>query len=369
MAKFTSTDKVVQVEKNIYQRGTYSFQVRMMVDGHKISETFDDLVSAREFRNRKRLEATTDPHLKETYQTRITKSAARSFLLADALDRYLTEVTPTKKGWKCETTKIGKLKRCVIAKMSFYRISAQDIKEMFVEVAATGAKTGNAQRKYGLILSHLYNVARKEWGMQVHNPVSDVKLPSNGKSRDRRYEQGEEKRVLRECRRSRNQWVSKSAELAVATASRQGEFFKLEWEHVNIDKRVAMLLDTKNGEDREIPLSPSAIRIMLDLAVMGAEGTVLGQNQRRSAGLAASLGVPQEELASMEWQHLNLNDFSPAAQDVLHDLAINAATGPVFKTTQSAVAQALSNSVQYFPLVSVQLFPLFQPSEGDFYAA
>lgn len=28
----------------------------------------------------------------------------------------------------------------------------------------------------------------------------------------------------------------------------------------------------------------------------------------------------------------------------------------------------LSNSVQYFPLISVQLFPLFQLSEGDFYA-
>ena len=29
----------------------------------------------------------------------------------------------------------------------------------------------------------------------------------------------------------------------------------------------------------------------------------------------------------------------------------------------------VSNSVQYFPLISVQLFPLFQPSEGDFCAA
>jgi PAS domain-containing protein len=29
----------------------------------------------------------------------------------------------------------------------------------------------------------------------------------------------------------------------------------------------------------------------------------------------------------------------------------------------------VSNSVQYFPLVSAQLFPLFQLSEGDFYAA
>jgi integrase len=346
MAKSSATDKIEQVEKNIYQRGLYSFQVKMMVAGHKISETFDDLVSAREFRDRKRLEATTDPHLKETYQTRISKSVARTYLLADALDKYLAEVTPKKKGASREEDRINKLKRCAIARKGFYRVNAQDIREMFAEVAATGAITGNSQRKYGLILSHLYNVARKEWGFKVDNPIRDVQLPSNGKSRDRRYEPGEERRVLRECRRSRNRWVAKSSELAVASACRQGELFKLEWERVDLDKRVAMLLDTKNGENREIPLSPSAIRIMLDLAVMGAEGMVLDQNQRRSAGLAASLGVTQDELARMEWQHLNLNEFSPAAQDVLYDLAVNAVKGAVFKTTQSAVAQAFKKAVK-----------------------
>ena len=33
------------------------------------------------------------------------------------------------------------------------------------------------------------------------------------------------------------------------------------------------------------------------------------------------------------------------------------------------IATLVSNSVQYFPLISVQLFPLFQLSEADFCAA
>lgn len=342
MAKNPADHLIKRVEKNIYQRGLYSYQVKMMVHDHKVTETFDDLASAREFRDRKRLEAATDPHLKQTYQTQISKKSARTYLVENALDRYLAEITPRKKGAKCETLKIGKLKRCTIARKSLYNVTGQDIKDMLLEVAKTGAKTGNAQRKYGLILSHLFNVARKEWGMKVENPLLDVQLPSNGKSRDRRYEKGEEHRVLRECRQSGNRWVAKLAELSVATACRQGELFKLDWERVDLHKRVATLLDTKNGDDRKIPLSPSAIQILMDLAVMDTSGPVA---TRRLSTLSATLNINPSTLSALEWQDLNISSFDESAKKVLFNLAINAAIGPVFKTTQTAVAQAFKKAV------------------------
>lgn len=37
-----------------------------------------------------------------------------------------------------------------------------------------------------VILAHLFEVARKEWGIQVPNPVHDIKLPPNNKARERR---------------------------------------------------------------------------------------------------------------------------------------------------------------------------------------
>ncbi len=345
MAKNPADHLTKRVEKNIYQRGLYSYQVKMMVHDHKISETFDDLPSAREFRDRKRLEASTDPQLKQTYETRINKSVSRSYLVDHALDRYLTEVTPLKKGWKCETLKIGKLKRCAISQRSFYNVNAQDIKGMLAEVSTTGAKSGNAQRKYGLILSHLYNVARKEWGMKVENPVMNVQLPSNGKARDRRYERGEEHRVLRECQKSGNPWLAKSAMLSVATACRQGELFKLEWERIDLDRRVALLLDTKNGEDRETPLSPTAIKILLELAVMCAHGSV-APHSRRLSGLAATLQLDSSKLAKLEWKDVKLDAFSEAGREVLYDLAVNSASGLIFRTTQIAIAQAFKKSVR-----------------------
>ena len=46
---------------------------------------------------------------------------------------------------------------------------------------------------------------------------------------------------------------------------RRSEFLNLRWENVDIPQRTARLLDTKNGESREVPLSPRAIETLKEL--------------------------------------------------------------------------------------------------------
>lgn len=49
---------------------------------------------------------------------------------------------------------------------------------------------------------------------------------------------------------------------AIETAMRRGEIVELRWENINRLKRTAKLLDTKNGENRTVPLSPVAQKIL-----------------------------------------------------------------------------------------------------------
>ncbi len=64
-----------------------------------------------------------------------------------------------------------------------------------------------------VIISHLFEVARKEWGIPVANPVRDIKMPAHNKARDRRLEsssggkQSEEVRLLDACREARNPYL------------------------------------------------------------------------------------------------------------------------------------------------------------------
>jgi hypothetical protein len=55
-----------KVEKNIYQRGECSFQVKMMLAGHSVNQNFDTLLEARAFRDQKSFVRAIDPDAKKS---------------------------------------------------------------------------------------------------------------------------------------------------------------------------------------------------------------------------------------------------------------------------------------------------------------
>jgi integrase len=50
--------------------------------------------------------------------------------------------------------------------------------------------------------------------------------------------------------------------LALETGMRLGELLTLQWEQIKLDRKVAYLPITKNGEARTVPLSPKAIEVL-----------------------------------------------------------------------------------------------------------
>jgi len=71
-----------QVEKNIYQRGECSFQVKMMLAGHSVNHNFDTLPEARAFRDQKSFVRTIDPDAEKIFASRVKKADVRSLTLA-----------------------------------------------------------------------------------------------------------------------------------------------------------------------------------------------------------------------------------------------------------------------------------------------
>lgn len=113
-----------------------------------------------------------------------------------------------------------------------------------------------------VLLGHVFEVARKEWGIYVHNPVRDIKLPADNRPRDRRLRAEEEACLLEACREARNPWLLPIVQLALETAMRQGELIRLCWEHIDLNRCTAHLPDTKNGDARTVPLSSTAVRVL-----------------------------------------------------------------------------------------------------------
>lgn len=253
----------ISIERNITLRSDgMAYRVRMMAYGQRFDETFHTLNEARAFRDRKRSDITLDPTAALVLAHRQIRREA-SVTLEDLLQRYLTEVTPTKKGAKEESYRIKRLQK--------FRISSTPVRLLNRETLSAflqseRARSQNDLRKYLMIISAVFSVAVRRWGMKLENPVKQVEVPSNGPARKRRLEPGEYEYLTAALAKSRNRHMAPLVVFAIETACRRGELLSLKWKDVGLQECIAVLHDTKNGEDRVIPLSRLAVKTVSELA-------------------------------------------------------------------------------------------------------
>jgi len=187
---------------------------------------------------------------------------AESTTLAECLTRYGHEITPNKKGWRQERYRIEQLKREPLATSFMSNIRGKDVaayRDMRLSTVAH-----NTVRNELNLISHVFEIARKEWGMEgLPNPCHDISRPAPGRPRDRRLQPGEEKRLLDACKANRSPYIYPAVIIALETAMRAGEIAGLRWK--DIHSNIVTLEDTKNGELRDVPLSTRALAVLKDL--------------------------------------------------------------------------------------------------------
>jgi integrase len=177
--------------------------------------------------------------------------------LMPMLERYVEEVTPTKKGAPQERYRAAQLKKTKLAAMYLDKITgevvAQYRDQRLTEVS------NNTVRLELAFLSVVFEQCRKEWGLAVSNPVKQIRMPKPGKPRQRRLEAGEEEALLAACKASGAHYLHSFVVLAIETGMRFSELAGVVRANVNFEKRTIYLPDTKNGESRTVPLSTRAL--------------------------------------------------------------------------------------------------------------
>jgi len=177
--------------------------------------------------------------------------------LMPMVDRYIEEVTPTKKGDSQEQYRANQFKKTKLAEMQLDKITG----EVVAQYRDTRLKevSANTVRLELAFLSVVFEQCRKEWGLAVSNPVRQIRMPKPGKPRQRRLEAGEEEALLAACKASRAYYLHSFVVLAIETGMRSGEMLAVTWSNVNFERCTAFLPDTKNGSPRTVPLSTRAL--------------------------------------------------------------------------------------------------------------
>ena len=190
----------------------------------------------------------------------VSRQEAENTTLYEALDRYLREVSVLKKSHRTEKIYAATWKKA-FGSRSIASIPSTDIAKY--RDARLKEVSENMVRLELALLSHLFTIAVKEWGMTgLVNPVMQIRKPKLPKGRDRRLYPGELDRILAA---SGSPFLPAIVRLALETGMRQAEISGMTWELVDLKKRTVTLLVTKNGDKRVVPLSSEAVRILSGL--------------------------------------------------------------------------------------------------------
>lgn len=198
----------------------------------------------------------------------IQRASAERMTVEAALKRYLLEVTPTKR----ESTQTGEHKKAQalirhLGKYSLAALSAEIVAQyrdarLAGDEDANGKRTprsNNTVRLELALLSHLFTVAIKEWGIGLpFNPVSNIRRPAPGSGRNRRLTAAENKRLLAAVDAYSNPMFSWIVRIALETGMRLSEIATLRLSQVDLQKRVVRLEHTKNSSPRTVPLTLAA---------------------------------------------------------------------------------------------------------------
>ena len=183
--------------------------------------------------------------------------------LAKLLGRYVAEITPQKKSAASESRRIARLLKDPISQYLICNLTPETLSKFRDRRLLDGQRAA----AYDLqIIRHVLNIASSEWGLNIkENPLDKVRFPAPSKPRDRRLDAGELDVLLAAANESGSAYMPALILLAVETGMRAGEMLKLRWSDWNKEEAILHLIDTKNGRDRFVPLTPLANQVISSL--------------------------------------------------------------------------------------------------------
>ncbi|MDD3884570.1 MAG: site-specific integrase [Gallionella sp.] len=186
---------------------------------------------------------------------------------SDLLDKYATEVSPTKAGHRWEEVRIKLIQRDSLATIKLADLSQphfSDWRDRRLKVVSAASV-----RREWVLLSAVCTIAHNEWRWLSHHPMKGVKLPQAAPPRDRIPTNDEIDRLkialgyTEHPAKSVGHRVACAMLFAIETGMRAGEICNLRFEDINFDVSVAKVRTGKTAAARrDVALSPEALRLL-----------------------------------------------------------------------------------------------------------
>jgi len=245
------------IRKRIASDGKPRYQVLVRRQGKAITKTF----------LRKRDADSWGAQTESDIQSGRFRAGPETKTLRQAMHRYWLEVSPTKKGWKQDKSRINVLGRAPFADQPLTEITPEAIGEWRNKRLAKVKP--NTVRNDLVLLSSVFEQARLEWRLVHSNPAREIRWPAQSRGRDFRVTPDQEKALL-----SHGDTVEAALIVVLLeTGMRLGEALSLRYPgNLDLEERLVTLADTKNNTQRIVPLTWRAVEALKTVPVDMSSG-------------------------------------------------------------------------------------------------
>ena len=190
--------------------------------------------------------------IEEAYQQGLYQSRPDPITMHDGFARYLKEINVRKKRAHIEQYRIRAWMHHALSHLLLEHIRSHHLARWRDDMLDQGYQA-NTIRLHLAVLSHLYKVAQSEWGYEdLANPVIHLRRPKLPRVKNLRIE---DKAIEELINNTQSLYLPFLIRLALLTAMRRSELIKLCWQDIDRGKHLIHVRDTKNGEDRLIPIT------------------------------------------------------------------------------------------------------------------
>lgn len=207
----------------------------------------------------------------------------------DALRRFAEDVAPLHKGERWECVRL-KAMASQLPNRQLSSITTADIVD-WRDARLKKVSASSVRREMNLLAS-VFEVARREWQWIRVNPVKDARRPTAPRHRDRLISDDERDRI---CLALGQGWAGTQIRaaflLALETGMRKGEILAITPERTDLARRFLTIVDSKNGDRRDVPLSARAVEILTDCPRFTVSSASFDALFRKARDAAEVVGV------------------------------------------------------------------------------
>jgi integrase len=195
----------------------------------------------------------------------VEKAPGERHTLGAAIDKYVQEVVPIKRGQSKEEIRFEAMKRELPIHLPIAKVTPEILGEWRDKMLARGLSPGSALRYMGQ-LSSMLETARREWRWIPTNPMHDVRKPKEPPHRTVTFNRAQIKGMLIGFGYSPIKPVSTIMQscavaflLALRSGMRAGEICGLQWRYLHDGYCHLPVTKTKA---RDVPLTDKAMRLV-----------------------------------------------------------------------------------------------------------